>query len=117
MTRHHQVPCKSAQLCRVLLCNEKLREKDRDIIIVFVTTSPDFMMQAFSVHAFHYITKPYKAEQIYKVLDDASSYVSDNSKYNNNITVFFTKLFSHGNAVHFLHKNIYKGYFVGVFLE
>ena len=39
------------------------------------------MMQAFSVHAFHYITKPYKAEQIYKVLDDASSYVSDNSKY------------------------------------
>lgn len=47
---------------------EKLREKDRDILIVFVTTSPDFMMQAFSVHAFHYITKPYKAEQIYKVL-------------------------------------------------
>ena len=39
---------------------EKLREKDRDILIVFVTTSPDFMMQ---------------------VLDDASSYVSDNSKY------------------------------------
>ena len=37
---------------------EKLREKDRDILIVFVTTSPDFMMQAFSVHAFHYITKP-----------------------------------------------------------
>lgn len=60
---------------------EKLREKDRDILIVFVTTSPDFMMQAFSVHAFHYITKPYKAEQIYKVLNDASSYVSDNSKY------------------------------------
>ena len=60
---------------------EKLREKDSNIIIVFVTTSPDFMMQAFSVHAFHYITKPYKAEQIYKVLDDASSYVSDNSKY------------------------------------
>lgn len=60
---------------------EKLREKDRNILIVFVTTSPDFMMQAFSVHAFHYITKPYKAEQIYKVLNDASSYVSDNSKY------------------------------------
>ena len=38
-------------------------------------------------------------------------------KYNKNITVFFTKLFSHGNAVHLLHKNIYKGYFVGVFLE
>lgn len=56
-------------------------KKDRNILIVFVTTSPDFMMQAFSVHAFHYITKPYKAEQIYKVLDDASSYVSDNSKY------------------------------------
>ena len=60
---------------------EKLREKDQNVIIVFVTTSPDFMMQAFSVHAFHYITKPYKAEQIYKVLDDASSYVSDSEKY------------------------------------
>lgn len=60
---------------------EKLREKDQNVIIIFVTTSPDFMMQAFSVHAFHYITKPYKAEQIYKVLDDASSFVSDNEKY------------------------------------
>lgn len=60
---------------------EKLREKDRNILIVFVTTSPDFMMQAFSVHAFHYITKPFKAEQIYKVLNDASSFISDNSKY------------------------------------
>lgn len=39
------------------------------------------MMQAFSVHAFHYITKPFKAEQIYKVLNDASSFISDNSKY------------------------------------
>lgn len=60
---------------------EKLRETDQNVIIIFVTTSPDFMMQAFSVHAFHYITKPYKAEQIYKALDDASSFVSDSKKY------------------------------------
>lgn len=60
---------------------EKIRKTDSNIIIIFVTTSPDFMMQAFSVHAFHYITKPYKAEQIYKVLDDASSFVSESGKY------------------------------------
>jgi len=33
------------------------------------------MMQAFSVHAFHYIIKPYMPEQIYKVLDEAAFYI------------------------------------------
>lgn len=61
--------------------SKMLRKADRNIIIVFVTTSPDFMMQAFSVHAFHYITKPYSAEQINKVLDDAELLMNKNTKY------------------------------------
>lgn len=39
------------------------------------------MMQAFSVHAFHYIIKPYMPEQIYKVLDEAAFYIKDKAKF------------------------------------
>ena len=60
---------------------ERLRKISKEIVIVFVTSSADFMMQAFSVHAFHYITKPYVKEQIYKVLDDAVFYMRDKSKF------------------------------------
>ena len=94
---------------------EKLREKDRNILIVFVTTSPDFMMQAFSVHAFHYITKPYKAEQIYKVLDDASSYVSDNSKYievmcdRRNTLILLKEIVSVESDAHYINIGVVSG--------
>ena len=50
---------------------KKLREINKDIVIVFVTTSSDFMAEAFSVHAFHYITKPYKKKKIFQVLTDS----------------------------------------------
>ena len=60
---------------------EELRKISKDILIVFVTTSSDFMMQAFSVHAFHYIIKPYMPEQIYKVLDEAAFYIKDKAKF------------------------------------
>lgn len=60
---------------------KKLREINKDIILIFVTTSSDFMAEAFSVHAFHYITKPYEKENIFHVLDDSIAILPDISHY------------------------------------
>lgn len=60
---------------------KKLREINKDIVIVFVTTSSDFMAEAFSVHAFHYITKPYEKEKIFQVLTDSIAILPDVAHY------------------------------------
>lgn len=60
---------------------KKLREINKDIVIVFVTTSSDFMADAFSVHSFHYITKPYAKEKIFQVLTDSIAILPDISHY------------------------------------
>ena len=49
----------------------KLREIDHTCLLVFLTSSSDFMPDAFSFHAFDYITKPFSAKRIFQVLDDA----------------------------------------------
>lgn len=49
----------------------ELRRRQQNLCIVFLTASGDFMPEAFSVHAFHYIQKPYSREQLFSVLDDA----------------------------------------------
>lgn len=49
----------------------KLREKDLNCMLIFLTTSMEFMPEAFSCHAFEYISKPIKRGRVEKVLDDA----------------------------------------------
>ena len=49
----------------------KLRQKDPQCIIVFLTTSSDHMPEAFAVHAFSYIIKDTLDSQLQNVLDDA----------------------------------------------
>ena len=49
----------------------ELRRRQQNLCIVFLTASGDFMPEAFFVHAFHYIQKPYSREQLFSVLDDA----------------------------------------------
>jgi len=48
-----------------------LREKDLTCVLVFLTTSAEFMPEAFSCHAFEYISKPIDHRRVEKVLDDA----------------------------------------------
>ena len=50
---------------------KRLREIDSRVLIVFVTTSDEFAFQAFPVHAFDYIIKPYAAETLHRVLNEA----------------------------------------------
>lgn len=53
---------------------KKIRETDKDTLIVFLTTSPDHTFDAFGVHAYQYIIKVPEIdvlrENIFQVLDD-----------------------------------------------
>ena len=48
-----------------------LRKVSIDTLLVFITSSPEFMAQAFPCHAFDYVMKPYTQERIDQVLNDA----------------------------------------------
>lgn len=49
----------------------RLREKDSECILLFLTSSKEFMPDAFSCHAFEYILKPFTRERVFQVLEDA----------------------------------------------
>ena len=49
-----------------------LREANLSTLLIFITSSREFMAQAFPCHAFDYVIKPYTADRISKVLDDAA---------------------------------------------
>lgn len=42
----------------------KLRQDDPQLLIVFVTSSPEYVWDAFPVHPFDYLLKPYRPEQL-----------------------------------------------------
>ncbi|MBQ9419664.1 MAG: response regulator transcription factor [Synergistaceae bacterium] len=48
-----------------------LRAEDAELLIVFMTTSREYAFEAFHVHPFDYIVKPYTQKEIDKVLDEA----------------------------------------------
>lgn len=50
--------------------SEKIREADHNAVIAFLTSCDDHMPEAFSLHAYDYISKPATKERIFKVLDD-----------------------------------------------
>lgn len=47
----------------------KIRESDRDVILVFTTGITDFMQQGYEVEALNYLTKPLDEEKVRKCLD------------------------------------------------
>ena len=48
----------------------RIRETDKDALIVFLTTSEDHMPEAFRLHAYEYIIKPVSKEKLFPVMDD-----------------------------------------------
>ena len=59
----------------------RLREEDSACLLVFLTSSREFMPDAFSCHAFEYITKPISPERIFGVLADALKVLPPMQKY------------------------------------
>lgn len=58
-----------------------MRERDKNCLLVFLTSSAEFMPEAFSCHAFEYVTKPFSGERIAAVLRDALKVLPDTARY------------------------------------
>ena len=48
-----------------------IRERDRQMIIIFVTVAEDYVFQSFDVGAFHYLVKPFEDRKLAEVLQNA----------------------------------------------
>ncbi len=48
-----------------------LRNRDKEGMIIYLTTSPDFALESFDARAFSYLLKPVREEKLFAVLDDA----------------------------------------------
>lgn len=59
----------------------KMRGVDSKCVLVFLTSSADFMPDAFSCHAFEYITKPFSPRRIFRVLADILEVLPPPQKY------------------------------------
>ena len=49
----------------------RLRQADPEVLIVFVTSSPEYVWDAFPVHPFDYLLKPFKKERVMQTLERA----------------------------------------------
>lgn len=47
-----------------------LRRADPDLLLVFVTPSPEYVWDAFPVHPFDYLLKPYREEKLFQLADE-----------------------------------------------
>ena len=52
----------------------RIRESDRDVKLIYITNYSDYTIFAFGVHAFAYLLKPLKAEELFAQLDEACDY-------------------------------------------
>ncbi len=50
-------------------------------LLVFLTSSPEFMSQAFSYHAFDYVIKPIDTQRIFKLLQEANDFLPIETPY------------------------------------
>lgn len=51
--------------------SKKIREIDKNAIIIFLTSQSDFVYQGYEVEAFRYLMKPIKKEEFYRVMEAA----------------------------------------------
>ena len=57
----------------------RIRKKNRQAVLIFLTAWEEYVFQAFDVDAFHYLVKPLKKEKFYQVLEAAVNRVKDSS--------------------------------------
>ena len=86
----------------------EMRRKDNGCLLVFLTSSMEFMPDAFSCHAFEYVTKPFSKERIFDVLSDAVKILPQEQKYmeltadRKSIRIFFGEIVSAVTDAHYL---------------
>lgn len=52
----------------------RIRAVDKDVKLIYITNYSDYTIFAFGVHAFAYLLKPVKPEELYAQLDEACAY-------------------------------------------
>ena len=74
---------------------DALRKTDANLPLIFITSSPEHMADAFRLHAYEYITKPFDKPRIFQLMDDlmnkqtnAESYLSFISNRENQIVSY-----------------------------
>lgn len=93
----------------------KLREIDKNCLLIFLTSSTEFMPDAFACHAFEYITKPIAPERIFTVLQDAMEILDLVPKYielvsgRRTVTVFLKDIVSAITDAHYLNIGLTNG--------
>ena len=58
----------------------ELRKTDENGVIIYLTTSPDFALEGYSVKAASYLLKPVQEEKLFSSLDDALEAITDRRK-------------------------------------
>ncbi len=53
---------------------KEIRKRDKQVKLIYVTNYSDYTIFAFEVHAFAYLLKPLKREELYEQLQEALSY-------------------------------------------
>lgn len=76
----------------------RLRRIDRHCLLIFLTSSGDHMGNAFSVHAFDYLTKPLNMDSLFACLDDSMRLLPKPEEY-----LFFV---SNGFEIRLFYGNI-----------
>ena len=51
--------------------SRQLRAEDTELLIIFMTTSREYAFDAFHIHPFDYVLKPYSKKDVDRVLDEA----------------------------------------------
>lgn len=59
---------------------QRIRQMDMNVPIVYITSYIDYWRRAYKVHAFDFITKPFKPEELYKVMKDYLAALDDASE-------------------------------------
>ena len=86
----------------------KMRSLDNKCVLVFLTSSMDFMPDAFSCHAFEYITKPFSPQRIFRVLTDILGVLPPPQKYievisdRKTVQIFLDEVASVATDAHYL---------------
>lgn len=55
---------------------QELREKDKNVKLIFISLSPEFAVESYSVDAYHYLLKPIDADALFSLLDKAGKALS-----------------------------------------
>ncbi len=94
---------------------QALRETDPTCLLVFLTSSPEFMPEAFSFHAFDYVSKPINRARVERVLDDAGKILPTFYKYielvydRKNLRVFLRDIVCAVTDAHYLQITLADG--------